>query len=160
MPRHSPTFTGRETQLDQILAVLRPEETAATVVVTGLAGMGKTELVLQAAHRAQQEDGWFPGGVLFVDLHGYDPVHKVSPKRALATLLRALGVPPTTSPRGSRNALPSTVRCSLNGPRTGNGCSSSWTTCRLGRRSIIFYRVTRALPLCCPRDMSSRTWTH
>ncbi|WP_344447613.1 ATP-binding protein, partial [Kitasatospora nipponensis] len=45
MPRHSPTFTGRETQLDQILAVLRPEETAATVVVTGLAGMGKTELV-------------------------------------------------------------------------------------------------------------------
>ena len=39
--------------------------------VAGLAGVGKTALAIQAAHAAR-EAGWFPGGVLFIDLHGYD----------------------------------------------------------------------------------------
>ena len=103
LPRQSATFVGRRIQLDQALAALAPtapDRTAGTVAVTGLAGMGKTELVLQAAHRAMREEGWFPGGVLFVDLHGYDARRKVSPKQALGTLLRALGVPPQHIPPG------------------------------------------------------------
>ncbi|MFI9228747.1 tetratricopeptide repeat protein [Streptomyces rimosus] len=101
LPRRSATFAGRRSQLDRILAALAPaapDETAGTVAVSGLAGTGKTELVLQAAHRALMEENWFPGGVLFVDLHGYDAKRKVSPKRALGTLLRALGVPPKHIP--------------------------------------------------------------
>ncbi|MBI0374989.1 tetratricopeptide repeat protein [Streptomyces albiflaviniger] len=89
--------------MEQALAALAPaapDETAGTVVVTGLAGMGKTELVLQAAHRALREESWFPGGVLFVDLHGYDAKRRVSPKRALETLLRALGIPAEHIPPG------------------------------------------------------------
>ncbi|AQW51557.1 tetratricopeptide repeat protein [Streptomyces violaceusniger] len=103
LPRQSATFAGRHTELEQALAALAPvspDEMAGTLVVTGLAGMGKTELVLQAAHRALREENWFPGGVLFVDLHGYDTKRKVSPKRALGTLLRALGIPPEYIPPG------------------------------------------------------------
>ena len=39
--------------------------------VAGLAGVGKTALAIQAGHAAVRR-GWFPGGVLFTDLHGYD----------------------------------------------------------------------------------------
>ncbi|MEH6377239.1 tetratricopeptide repeat protein [Streptomyces sp. KLMMK] len=102
LPRQSATFSGRRTQLERLLTALAPtppDDMSGTVVVSGLAGSGKTELVLQAAHRALQE-GWFPGGVLFVDLQGYDAKRKVSPKRALGTLLRALGIPPEHIPPG------------------------------------------------------------
>ncbi|MFE7589298.1 tetratricopeptide repeat protein [Kitasatospora sp. NPDC057512] len=103
LPRQSGTFTGRRAELERLLAVLAPQpptETTSTVVVSGLAGTGKTELVLQAAHHALREEGWFPGGTLFVDLHGYDAKRVFSPKRALGTLLRALGVPPEHIPAG------------------------------------------------------------
>ncbi|GAA4913809.1 tetratricopeptide repeat protein [Streptomyces coeruleoprunus] len=103
LPRQSATFAGRYTELEQILAALAPaarDETVGTVVVAGLAGTGKTELLLQAAHRALREEDWFPGGVLFVNLHGYDAEGTVSPKRALGTLLRALGIPPEHIPPG------------------------------------------------------------
>ncbi|MGC0422234.1 tetratricopeptide repeat protein [Embleya sp. AB8] len=101
LPRRSATFAGRRPQLEQVLVALAPAApgaTAGTLVVTGLPGTGKTELVLQAAHRALREEGWFPGGVLFVDLYGYDTKRKVSPNRALGTLLRALGIPPEHIP--------------------------------------------------------------
>ena len=65
--------------------------------IAGLAGV-KTELAVQAAHAARQA-GWFPGGVLFVDLHGYDAA-PVEPGQALDALLRALGVPGEHVPPG------------------------------------------------------------
>lgn len=101
LPRRSATFAGRRTPLNQVFAALTsagPARMNATVAVTGLSGTGKTEFMLQAAHHAVREMNWFPGGVLFVDLHGYDAKRKVSPKRALGTLLRALGVPPEHIP--------------------------------------------------------------
>ncbi|MFD3379973.1 MULTISPECIES: tetratricopeptide repeat protein [unclassified Streptomyces] len=103
LPRRSATYAGRHNELAQILAALAPAtpgEAKGTVMVTGLAGTGKTELVLQAAHRMLHDKSWFPGGVLFVDLHGYDAERRVSPKRALGTLLRALGIPPEHIPPG------------------------------------------------------------
>ncbi|WP_435178915.1 tetratricopeptide repeat protein [Actinacidiphila sp. bgisy145] len=103
LPRQSVPFAGRRPQLEQVLAALAPgapDGTVGTALVSGLAGVGKTELVLQAAHRALREEGWFPGGAIFVDLHGYDAERKVSPKRALSVLLRALGIPPEHIPPG------------------------------------------------------------
>ena len=44
--------------------------------------------------------GWFPGGVLFIDLHGYDET-PVQPAQALDALLRALGVPGEHIPEGA-----------------------------------------------------------
>jgi hypothetical protein len=55
------------------------------------AGVGKTTLAIQAGHAAAKQ-GWFGGGVLFLDLHGYDEA-PVEPGQALDALLRALRVP-------------------------------------------------------------------
>lgn len=86
-------LVGREQDLavlDDTLAVGTASPVLA--VVAGLAGVGKTALVVRAAGCAVYQRGWFPGGVLFVDLHGYDPDRRVDPMAALGTLLRALGV--------------------------------------------------------------------
>ena len=78
--------------------------------VAGLAGVGKTALAVQAAHAASQA-GWFGGGMVFIDLHGYDAA-PVGPSQALDALLRTLGVaanhvPPGAEERGAlyRSAL-------------------------------------------------------
>ncbi len=103
LPRASPVFTGRDHDIDRLLAQLRPgpsmqasgADSVPVVVVTavgGLAGVGKTELAVQAARYGLARD-WFPGGALFVDMFGYDPARRVEPSQALEGFLRALGVP-------------------------------------------------------------------
>jgi hypothetical protein len=97
LPVRAANFTGRDVQLGEPLDLLRPDvaglrQRPVAAAVTGLAGVGKTELVLQAAARAIAEPSWFPGGVLFVDLFGYDGELRLSPERALGPWLRALGV--------------------------------------------------------------------
>ncbi|NEC23602.1 tetratricopeptide repeat protein [Streptomyces parvus] len=115
LPPRTPAFVGREEELERVLRILDPavgESGPRSVVISGLPGSGKTELLLQAGHRALGEPGWFPGGCLFLDLRGYDERQRLSPKRALGSLLRALGVPsdhipPTTAERAAfyRTAL-------------------------------------------------------
>ena len=95
-------FTGRDTELAQIAGLLDPATGAGAVVVSavaGLAGVGKTALAIHAGHAAQAA-GWFPGGVLFIDLHGYDQT-PVQPGQALDAMLRALGVPGERIPEGA-----------------------------------------------------------
>ena len=86
-------FTGREGELAILAGLLDPAGSAEPVImsaVAGLAGIGKTTLAVEAGHAARQQ-GWFPGGVLFIDLHGYDEV-PVQSTQALEALLLALGV--------------------------------------------------------------------
>jgi tetratricopeptide (TPR) repeat protein len=102
-------FIGRDSEMQVLSGLLDPSggEHVATVTVTavaGLAGVGKTALAIQAANVAR-ERGWFPGGVLFIDLHGYDD-GSIEPAQALDALLRALGVaseriPPDADARGA-----------------------------------------------------------
>jgi tetratricopeptide (TPR) repeat protein len=94
LPPLAAGFTGRAAELAQMAGLLDPAAGAGTMVVSavaGLAGVGKTALAVHAAHTARLS-GWFPGGVLFIDLHGYDE-NPVQPAQALDALLRALGVP-------------------------------------------------------------------
>ncbi|MET9642340.1 tetratricopeptide repeat protein [Streptomyces syringium] len=95
LPPCSATFVGRDRQVRDLVEGLAPstEDRVPVAVVTGPAGVGKTELVLQAAGHALRQPGWFPGGVLFVDLFGYDSARRIAPPQALVTLLHALGVP-------------------------------------------------------------------
>lgn len=96
LPRAAKSFTGREAEVELLLKELAPGGSAGAgpvSAVAGLAGVGKTELIVQAATRAQRQPGWFPGGVLFVDMFGYDPRRRLSPGEALLGLLQALGLP-------------------------------------------------------------------
>ncbi|ROP37929.1 ATP-binding protein [Saccharothrix texasensis] len=99
-------FVGRAAELAELGDFLAPggERTASAVV--GLPGVGKTALVIRAAHLAVGA-GWFPGGVLFVDAQGYNDEQRLAADGALASLLRALGVPGEAIPPGQadREAL-------------------------------------------------------
>ncbi|GAA2141160.1 AfsR-like transcriptional regulator TcrA [Kitasatospora kazusensis] len=80
-------FVGRE----EVLARLEEADVPVTVL-TGLGGVGKSALAVEAAYRSRHR---FPGGVLYLDLRGYDS-GRLSAHQALDALLRALGedVPP------------------------------------------------------------------
>jgi tetratricopeptide (TPR) repeat protein len=108
LPPLAAGFTGRGKELAELADLLNPlgpagaGEPVLVAAVTGLAGVGKTTLAIAAAHAVLQQ-GLFGGGVLFIDLHGYDD-HPVEPAQALDALLRALGVaaehiPPTAEER-------------------------------------------------------------
>jgi tetratricopeptide (TPR) repeat protein len=95
-------FTGRAAELavmTRLLDPAGPEQAVVVSAVAGLAGVGTTALAVQAGHAARQR-GWFPGGVLFIDLHGYDEA-PVEPGRALDALLRSLGVSAEHIPPGA-----------------------------------------------------------
>ncbi|WP_158224205.1 tetratricopeptide repeat protein [Micromonospora wenchangensis] len=106
LPRATTSFTGRETEVELLLKELAPgagSGAGPVSAVAGLAGVGKTELVVQAATRAQRRPGWFPGGVLFVDMFGYDPQRRLSPGAALLGLLQVLGLPGEYIPAGEQD---------------------------------------------------------
>ncbi|SCG44751.1 DNA-binding transcriptional activator of the SARP family [Micromonospora echinaurantiaca] len=85
-------FVGRDKELGLLLSLLgrNPPATGAAqiVVVTGLAGTGKTTLALRAAHESRHR---FPAGCLYADLRGNTP-DPARPDTVLGAFLRALGV--------------------------------------------------------------------
>jgi hypothetical protein len=93
LPAIPGNFTGRDDELTVLAELLDPARAAETLQVAevaGLPGVGKTALAIAAGHAAEKLE-WYPGGVLFLDLHGYDQ-SSVGPAQALDALLRALGV--------------------------------------------------------------------
>jgi DNA-binding SARP family transcriptional activator/Flp pilus assembly protein TadD len=93
-------FTGREAEIAQLLAALPTEAGTAVVVsaINGMAGIGKTALVVHAAHRLADR---YPDTQLFIDLHAHTIGRgPVDPRSALDTLLRALGVNSRDIPDG------------------------------------------------------------
>jgi tetratricopeptide (TPR) repeat protein len=101
LPRKASGFTGRTAELAQLLELVPDPWRATAVVISaidGMAGIGKTELAVYAAHRLVDR---FPDGQLFIDLHGYTPgLAPVAPAEALDRLLRDLGIPGTQIPAG------------------------------------------------------------
>jgi hypothetical protein len=97
LPAPPQLFTGRVMEL----AELNKIDDASTVVITaidGMAGVGKTALVVQAAHQMADR---YPDGQLFIDLHGYTAgAAPVGPGEALDWMLRSLGVAGDRIPAG------------------------------------------------------------
>ncbi|MFF4260429.1 P-loop NTPase fold protein [Streptomyces sp. NPDC001663] len=93
LPRNIEAFTGRTPELQDLLEHLAPATDRTheprAILVTGMAGVGKSALVLQAAHQAVRE-GWFPSGSLYMDLRGYDQTASIAPSDVLELALRSL----------------------------------------------------------------------
>jgi DNA-binding SARP family transcriptional activator len=88
-------FVGRTAEMRALESVLTESGSpsnagTAVAVVDGLAGVGKTAVALQLAHRLA---GRFPDGQLFVDLGGTGlQAEPLTASDALAQLLRSLGI--------------------------------------------------------------------
>ena len=97
-PRQLPAtvrhFTGREAELAGLTTLLHATESDCTsliAAVDGMAGVGKTALVVHWAHSVADR---FPDGQLYLNLRGFDPTSApVTTAAALRAMLNAFGVP-------------------------------------------------------------------
>ncbi|MFJ5263438.1 ATP-binding protein [Streptomyces sp. NPDC088387] len=120
-PRHLPPdvthFTGRRESiavLDSLLAEAGGGGTMVIATLSGMPGIGKTALAIHWAHRVRDR---FPGGAVYLDLHGYGTGVPASPTDVLEGLLWTMGVPPERVPPDpeTRSAM---YRTLLDGQRT------------------------------------------
>jgi tetratricopeptide (TPR) repeat protein/transcriptional regulator with XRE-family HTH domain len=90
LPGPSPLFTGRERELAELDRISDPAQ-LVVATISGMAGVGKTALAVQAAHRVAAR---YPDGQIYLDLHGYAQDERpLDPAEALDRVLRSLGVP-------------------------------------------------------------------
>ncbi|KGM00502.1 BTAD domain-containing putative transcriptional regulator [Cellulomonas cellasea] len=95
LPVDLPDYTGRDHELSLITDLLTctgdgaaPPARRPVVAVAGMAGVGKTALIVRAAHRLAPAH---PDGLLYVNLRGADDA-PLRPADVLARFLRATGV--------------------------------------------------------------------
>ena len=99
LPRDIASFTGRQRELQDLAeAAAGAGGVVGIHAIGGMAGVGKTAFAVHAAHRLADR---FPGGQIFLPLHGHTPGQQpVDPSDALASLLLTLGVPAAQIPPG------------------------------------------------------------
>ncbi len=101
LPSDIALFTGREPEIESILAAVPGTGAGGAVdicAIDGMAGIGKTALAVHVAHRLAHR---FPDGQVFLQLHGHTPGHQpVDPADALASLLQASGIAAQYIPDG------------------------------------------------------------
>ncbi|MEV6239110.1 tetratricopeptide repeat protein [Lentzea sp. NPDC051838] len=98
LPATTRHFTGRRDEVERLGRLLCGDDGDTVAVVTGMAGVGKTALVLRAAWETQSV---FSDGCLFLDLRGHTPRSSaMASEDALDALLRMLGVSGADIPHG------------------------------------------------------------
>lgn len=98
MPRDNPDFTGRTEELETLTTWLDSDEAQSSVpvvVISGMAGVGKSAVAVHAAHRLRER---YPDQLyLPLRTHQHDS-DLLAPAAALGTVLRMLGVPDKVIP--------------------------------------------------------------
>jgi tetratricopeptide (TPR) repeat protein/transcriptional regulator with XRE-family HTH domain len=99
LPRDLASFTGRQQELAGLVeAAAGAGGVVGIHAIGGMAGVGKTAFAVHAAHQLAPR---FPGGQIFLPLHGHTPGQRpVDPADALASLLATAGVPAAQIPPG------------------------------------------------------------
>ncbi|GIG91310.1 AfsR/SARP family transcriptional regulator [Plantactinospora endophytica] len=121
LPPDLPDFTGRRTEIQALCDRVSGSggwggsRTMTVSAVTGMAGTGKSTLVVHVAHRVA---ALFPDGQLYADLRGTE-ARPVDPAEVLGWFLHALRVPGTELPDAP------TERAAL------------FRTCTAGRRLLV-----------------------
>lgn len=88
LPADLTDFVDRDAELARVLAWVRQSPGPTVVTVSGEPGVGKSCFALHLAHRVR---AGYPGGQLFVALHGAGP-EPLTPAQVLAKLLVPLGI--------------------------------------------------------------------
>ncbi|GHC73249.1 AfsR/SARP family transcriptional regulator [Streptomyces flavofungini] len=99
LPRSPRGFHGRSAEFTALSRAAAGE--APVCLVTGPAGVGKTAVVVQWAHRNRAV---FPDGRLYADLRGFADTGEPSVLDVLREFLLALGVPPRRIPESANGA--------------------------------------------------------
>jgi tetratricopeptide (TPR) repeat protein/transcriptional regulator with XRE-family HTH domain len=99
LPRDIASFTGRQQELQELVEAAAGSGGVVGIhAIGGMAGVGKTAFAVHAAYRLADR---FPGGQIFLPLHGHTPGQQpVDPADALASLLLTAGVPAAQVPPG------------------------------------------------------------
>ncbi|MCE0537668.1 NB-ARC domain-containing protein [Kineosporia rhizophila] len=98
LPSDVPDFTGRQCEVRQIAELLTTgagSGRSGIAMITGMPGVGKSALAVQAAHRCRDD---FPDGQLYADLREANgtPADSVL---VLGSFLRSLGMPESDVPQ-------------------------------------------------------------
>ncbi|MET9736308.1 BTAD domain-containing putative transcriptional regulator [Streptomyces sp. NPDC006458] len=97
VPCDTQAFVGRVDEGQRVTALLtggdgtqaEGERQARAVVVSGMAGVGKSALAVHVAHRMRDA---FPDGILYADLRGYCTARPRSPGELIPRFLSDLGI--------------------------------------------------------------------
>ncbi|MEU0184307.1 tetratricopeptide repeat protein [Streptomyces sp. NPDC006207] len=119
LPAGLAAFAGRQAELVRLRDIAGEVTStmpaaSTTVLLSGMAGVGKTTLAVHWAHTVADR---FPGGQFYVDLRGFDTARTaMNPVEALSGILEAWGLPPHRIPTGI-DALAGLFRSLLVGRR-------------------------------------------
>jgi len=99
VPRQLPAltrqFVGRSRELRELSGLIGDVGAVVVTAIDGSAGIGKTALAIEWAHRVKEG---FPDGQLYVNMQGFDPGEPMDPGQVLHDFLTALGAPPRGVP--------------------------------------------------------------